>query len=372
MSHVLFISHARGVHGAEAVMVQAVNACAAAGARVTVVVPSIAPDEGLETALVGISRLRLLALPYRASGVSNVRTRLVQVYNIPALLWLNKYVQREQVDTVYSCSSITVLGAALARMTGIRHIWHWHESVDTHFGWNTSLRPLYRRLALRATTLICISHQQQEDWERELGVALSNVQVVYNPMKPIPSKPHDSSLAHKEVRVGFIGHFEARKNIPMLVQAFERLHAEFPDTALWLCGANSEEDRLCVERMTALHEPEIKVLPQTADVAAFYHQIDILVLPSWRETMPLVVPEAMQAGVCVLQTDRSGMKERIEDGTESLFFPPDEPDTLHALLVRCMDANYRKNISEAGQKKAMQLIKNESFGQQIQSLICAS
>lgn len=371
MSHVLFISHARGVHGAEVVMVHALKACVAAGARVTLVVPSIAPDEGLEAALTGIPNMQLMALPYRAAGVNRARTLLVQAYNIPALLRLNHYMQREQVDTIYSCSSITVLGAALARMTGTRHVWHWHESVDTLFGWNPSLRTLYRRLALRTTTLICISHQQQEDWEKVLGVTLSNAQVVYNPMKPVLSQPLASSLAHEEVRVGFIGHFEARKNISMLVQAFERLHTEFPNTALWLCGANSRQDRLYVEGMTALRAPEVKILPQTDEVAAFYHQIDILVLPSWRETMPLVVLEAMQAGVCVLQTDRSGMRELIEDGTESLFFPPDNPDALYALLVRCMDAAYRSTIAHAGQKKALQLIDNGSFDRQIQSLLCA-
>lgn len=371
MSHVLFISHARGVHGAEAVMVQAIKACADAGARVTVVVPSLAPDDGMEAALAGVASLRLMALPYRAAGVSRMRTACVQAYNLPSLLLLAGYVRREQVDTVCSCTSITVLGAALARLTGTRHVWHWHESVDTHFGWNPSLRTLYRRLASRATAIICISRRQQAEWEQELGATLPNAQVVYNPMKPIPPKPLNTP-AHEGVRIGFIGHFEARKNIRLLVQAFERLHSKFPDTALWLCGANSDRDRLEVERMTALHEPEITILPQTADVAAFYHQTDILVLPSWRETMPLVVPEAMQAGVCVLQTDRSGMKELIEDGKESLFFSPADPDSLYALLVRCMDAAYRSTIARAGQKRALQLITNGSFDRQIQSLLCVS
>ena len=73
MSHILFISHARGVHGAEAVMVQAIKACAAKGARVTLVVPSIVPDEGLEEALSGIS-VQVLPLPYRAAGVHALRT----------------------------------------------------------------------------------------------------------------------------------------------------------------------------------------------------------------------------------------------------------------------------------------------------------
>jgi glycosyltransferase involved in cell wall biosynthesis len=86
--------------------------------------------------------------------------------------------------------------------------------------------------------------------------------------------------------------------------------------------------------------------------------------------MPLVVMEAMQAGVCVLQTNRSGMKERIEDGKESLFFSPYEPDTLLRQLQRCMNPDERQQIASAGQKKVMQLIQNESFDKEIQNILC--
>ena len=369
MSHVLFISHARGVHGAEAVMVQAVKACAATGARVTVVVPSLTPDEGMEAALAGIENLHLMALPYRAAGLSAWRTMCVRVYNLPALLQLAHYVRREQVDTVYSCSSITIIGAALARLTGTRHVWHWHEPVDQRFGWHPSLRRLYRTLVSCAEAIVCISHQQQAEWEKELGIAFTHAQVIYNPIKRIDVQ---QPTPHEGIRLGFIGHFEERKNLSLLVHAFERLHANYPNTSLSLCGALSERDHQYIEAMTGLRAPEVTVLPQTAEVAAFYSSIDILVLPSWRETMPLVVLEAMQAGVCVLQTDRSGMKELIRENEESMFFSPAEPDNLYALLVRCMDTEYRKRIAAAGQKKAMQLVQNQSFNPSIQHLLCVS
>ena len=367
MSHVLFISHARGIHGAEAVMVQAIKACAAKGARVTLVVPSIVPDEGLEEALSGLS-VQVLPLPYRAAGVHALRTLLVRAYNAYALSRLKAYVKTQQVDTVYSSTSITILGAALAQVTGIRHIWHWHEPVDQRFGWHRSLTALYRRMAQEASTIICISHAQQTEWEQTLGMALPNAQIVYNPIKRIETRTKE---AHEGIRLGFIGHFEERKNLPLLLRTFEKLHIAYPEMSLWLCGAISDKDRLYVEKMTELRSPIVNILPQTSEVAQFYHQIDILVLPSWRETMPLVVLEAMQAGVCVLQTDQSGMKELIEDGKESLFFSPEDEGGLFQLLSRCMDTAYRRKIAEAGQEKALYLVKNQQFDKQIQTLLCA-
>lgn len=367
MSHILFISHARGVHGAEAVMVQAIKACAAKGARVTLVVPSIVPDEGLEEALSGLS-VQVLPLPYRAAGVHALRTLLVRAYNAYALSRLKAYVKTQQVDTVYSSTSITILGAALAQATGVRHIWHWHEPVDQRFGWHRSLTALYRRMAQEASTVICISHAQQTEWEQTLGITLPKAQIIYNPIKRIETRTKES---HEGIRFGFIGHFEERKNLPMLLHAFEKLHIAYPETSLWLCGAIGERDKAYVEQMTALREPDIQILPQTADVASFYNAIDILVLPSWSETMPLVVLEAMQAGVCVLQTNRSGMTELIADRKEALFFSPEDEDCLSALLTQCMDTDHRRKIALAGQKKALQLVNNTSFDDQITKLLCA-
>ena len=367
MSHVLFISHARGIHGAEAVMVQAIKACAAKGARVTLVVPSIVPDEGLAEALRD-TPVQILALPYRAAGVHAFRTLLVRAYNAYALSRLRAFVKSEQVDTIYSSTSITILGAALAQATGVRHIWHWHEPVDQCFGWHRSLTALYRRMAQETSTIVCISRAQQTEWEQTLGITLPNAQIVYNPIKritPCSIEPHEG------IRLGFIGHFEERKNLPLLLRVFEKLHIAYPETSLWLCGAINEKDRLYVNTLTTMRSPIVNILPQTSDVASFYSAIDILVLPSWRETMPLVVLEAMQAGVCVLQTNRSGMTELVADGQESLFFSPEDEAGLSALLTQCMDTDYRRKIALAGQKKALELVNNTTFDQQIQTLLCA-
>ena len=370
MKHILFISHSRGIHGSETVMVQVIRACAAQGTRVTVAVPSIARKEGLDEVLQSIPGVTVRALPYRSAGVHCIRTLLVRLYNLRALGQLRRLVQRETVDTIYSNTSVTILGADLAALTGVRHVWHWHEAADARVGWHPSLQGLYRRKAQQADTIICISRQQQQEWEQALAMPLTNVRVVYNPIKRICPLKSEEADTHTDVRIGFIGHFEPLKNIGMLVHCFESLHAQYPATSLWLCGAMNEQDCAYVETMTDLREPALHILPQTNHVEIFYHAIDILVLPSWCETMPLVVMEAMQAGVCVLQTNRSGMKERIEDGKESLFFSPYEPDTLLRLLQRCMDPDERQQIASAGQKKVMQLIQNESFDKEIQDILC--
>ena len=351
-------------------MVQAAKACAARGTRVTVVVPSIVPDAGMEKALQGIRHLQILPLPYRAAGGDMLRTHLVRIYNWRALASLARFVEREGVTTIYSNTSITILGAELALRTGIRHIWHWHEPVDERFGWHFTMTEYYQRLAKAADTIVFISQQQKSEWSAELNLPLTNAQIIYNPIKRIAFTPETRHAFHRGARIGFIGHFEERKNLPLLLQAFTSIHDHEPETTLCLCGALDERDRLYIEQMTDLREPVLTIMNQTPEVAKFYNRIDILVLPSWSETMPLVVLEAMQAGVCVLQTNRSGMSELLEAGTETLFFSPDRPEELEHLLLQCLDEDYRLSIAQAGQQKALQLVNNQSFDDQITRLLC--
>ena len=330
--------------------------------------PSIIKDEGLEAQLKSIQGVIIKPLAYRAAGGSWMRTEIVKMYNMCAVWHLQRFIKEEKVDTIYSNTCITILGVQLARWSKIRHIWHWHESPQVWFEWNNLTKAIYKNFIRYAETIICISQAQLREWERILGIDIKNASVIYNPIKSI--KLAERNEAEDVVRVGFIGHFEKLKNIETLVKSFEVMHEKEKNTRLILCGAKDDADKVYGEKMTSLKAPDLEILWQTNDVTSFYNSIDILVLPSWYETMPLVVLEAMQAGVCVLQTDRSGMKELIEDGKESLFFAPDDADTLSAYLMRCMNADYRRQIAEAGQKKALQLLKNQQFDQQIQTLLC--
>lgn len=363
MSHILFISHARGAHGAEIVMTQALRACTARGARVTLVVPSLVPDEGLEAMLADIPNLSVLCLPYRAIGGHALRTLWVRAFNSPALRRLIAYVRQEAVDTIYSSTSITILGADLARRTHVRHVWHWHEAVSSLYGWHPSLRPLYRRAVQQAQVLF-ISRLQQEEWTKALGLAITGT-LVYNPIRSFAVQEKE---AHKGLRIGFIGRWEKRKNIPMLLHIFARFHRINPQSGLWICGAQDEAER---QRWEQTYPQEgVSFMLHTNDVAAFYSRLDLLAMPSISESWGLVAVEAMQAGVAVLCTDQSGLKEYYTDGVDCLFLPPTDEQAWIEALVRYSDEHERKTIALAGQKKTLQLINHSSFDAQITLLLC--
>ena len=106
----------------------------------------------------------------------------------------------------------------------------------------------------------------------------------------------------------------------------------------------------------------------TSDVEKVYADLDIFVLPSLSETMPLVVLEAMQAAVCVIQTNQSGMTELMQDGEQCLFIQPDDKNSLYDALTLCMDDNFRTTIATRGQLFANQWIKQNDYGRSIMAV----
>lgn len=347
--HIVFVNHTRELHGSEQVMMETLRQCRANGWRVTLVLPKNRPEGGLEQAIGNDAEI--LYLNYKNSGEGWLRTLAIELYNLLAVIRLARWISRNKVDLIYSNTSVTLLGIEAARWTRVPHIWHWHESPSREFGWAESSMSILRYWRKYSTRILFISKTQQEMWEKVLGDGhMDNARVIYNPVRTIHATEKELS---KTVRIGYVGGFNERKNLSWLIQTVKEL-AQTYNIRLDLYGAKeAREDGI------------IHIHPFTNDIASVYANMDIFVLPSWSETMPLVVMEAMQAGVCVIQTDQSGMKELMHDGRECLFICPSEKESLCNVLIRCMDATFRDEIAARGQQFAKQWMEQNDYQRNI-------
>ena len=346
--HILFVNHTRALHGSERVMLETLRSCRAQGWRITVVLPKNKPDEGLAQALK--NEADILYLNYKNSGEGFLRTLAIELYNLPAVIRLSRWIRQNHVDLIYSNTSVNLLGIEAAKRTHTPHIWHWHEVPDKTFGWSKASIRFLRYWSRFSNRLIFISKTQQQLWERTLEIQIPSAQVIYNPVRAIHSKP----TPHKGLNVGYIGSFAIRKNLPLLIQTVTDL-AQDHNIHLHLYGATTPYANTSV----------LTVHPFTEDVATAYANLDIFVLPSWSETMPLVVLEAMQAGVCVIQTVHSGMTELMQDGQQCLFIHPEDPDSLRNALIRCLDNDYRTQLATCGQQFAAQWLAQNNYAHDI-------
>jgi glycosyltransferase involved in cell wall biosynthesis len=89
-------------------------------------------------------------------------------------------------------------------------------------------------------------------------------------------------------------------------------------------------------------------------VAALLSRSHALVLPSFQETLPMAVAEAMAAAVPVVATRAGGTPELVEHGRTGLLVAPGRSDELaDALGTLLADDTLRRQLGAAGRAKAV-------------------
>lgn len=148
-------------------------------------------------------------------------------------------------------------------------------------------------------------------------------------------------------RVLFVGRFEARKGIDVVLGAMERILDAVDDVELVLIG----EDRplepgqplfgaswLGAHRDAPWADRVIAVGPAGDDeLHQAYADADLVVLPSRYESFGLVMAEAMMHGKPLVSTRAGGIPEVVRDGVDGLLVPPGDVAATAAAIQRLLD-----------------------------------
>ncbi len=138
----------------------------------------------------------------------------------------------------------------------------------------------------------------------------------------------------------FVGRLVGDKGINELVEAFERLNTEYPETRLLLVGRQEPElDPLKHETIAKIdHNKNIEVVGQQSDVRPWLASADVFVFPSYREGFPNVVIEAGAMGLPSIVTDINGSREIIIEGRNGSIVPPRNAMALEAAMRRFVES----------------------------------
>ena len=141
----------------------------------------------------------------------------------------------------------------------------------------------------------------------------------YNPRvrivgNSVPDRFTGFSPASDKIRFGFIGSFIPVKGLDLLVEAYRRIHAEFPGTELHIAGLVSIGigERL---RAETAEDDSITWYGEVQGDAkqAFFDSIDVVCVPSLDEPFGLTVLEGAMYGKAVVTTDHTGAKYVIDE-----------------------------------------------------------
>jgi glycosyltransferase involved in cell wall biosynthesis len=242
-------------------------------------------------------------------------------------------------------------GVPTARWAGIRHlVYTSHSSQSSPFSWRQAcLAGLMRLVRGR----VAVSAAAKDLFTQNYRVSPRTVEVIYNGVDCARFRPSpEPAPAITNVTVGFCGVFRSEKRLPLLIEAFASLHGRGLASRLLLVGDGPvmSECRQLVQRL-GLGEAVVFAGEQT-DVRPFLEQMDLVVLPSSREAMPVAVLEAMALAKTVVACAVGGIPEIIDDGISgSLLRSGEVGEWSDALARLAADPDLRRRLGDGARHR---------------------
>ncbi|MCH8274726.1 MAG: glycosyltransferase family 4 protein [Armatimonadetes bacterium] len=231
--------------------------------------------------------------------------------------------------------------------------------------------PLWKRFIRSflsmADVLVCLSPKWKQFFSGlDLGL---RIEVIYNPVDPDFRAAVDSAEPEKfcGVRVLFVGAVCEPKGVPELLDALETLMEERADLAARIVGHKQypgHYERIVAKHGRMKHRDRIALTGPKfgAELAAEYKSADLFALPSHFEGVPMVIMEAMAAGLPVVATRVGGIPDIIRDGEHGFLVEPRSVGELAEALARLIDdAGLREKIGRRNRAEAVEKYSAEAF-----------
>ncbi|RYB92560.1 glycosyltransferase [Nocardioides glacieisoli] len=210
--------------------------------------------------------------------------------------------------------------------------------------------------APRADIVVSLTESMSRWLAGRLGGAAPELLVIPN---PLPGTPQARSPLDQKTFVT-AGRLAPEKQFEHLVDAFWRIHEEIPGWTLTIWGDGPRADNLAAQVRKLGLEDRVLLPGSTQDLAAEWAKASVAVLASRGEGYPLVLQEAMSAGVPPVSYDcPSGPREMITHDADGLLVPPASKAAMAAAMLRiATDDALRERLGAAA------LTRSERWGGQ--------
>ena len=290
--------------------------------------------------------LGTLALAMR-SGAPGTRNRLWQLFYFAEAVLLAEQLRRRGTGHLHAhfvnvACSVAMLAA---------HLLHRPYSFTMHgpleFD-NVEQHGIAGKVQ-RAAFVACISDfcraqlmrlVPASDWPR--------LHVVHCGVQPDTYAGADRPAATGPIEIVTVGRLAPMKGFSVLLDAMAELHADDAAVHLTIIGDGPERERLEARAQNGAVTFTGALGP--AEVADRLRRADVFCLPSFAEGVPVVLMEAMAAGLPVVATTVMGIPELVRPGA-GILVPPGRADALaEALRVYIADPGARERDGAAGRE----------------------
>jgi glycosyltransferase involved in cell wall biosynthesis len=266
---------------------------------------------------------------------------------------LRRLIREERFDLVHAHIYASAAAAAIAVLgTGVPLV----VTEHTEALWQGRRdRWASRRVYRRAEHIIAVSSAIRRRLIERDAVPPERITAIHNAVIPASGAP--PGALPDDLRagplVGVVARLQPEKGVADFLKAATRVSASLPESRFLVAGDGPlREELLALAERLGVGE-RVRFLGYRADARALIGLLEVLVVPSLTEGAPLIVLEAMAAGIPVVASAVGGIPDQIRHDREGLLVPAGDPAALgETLLELLQDPGRARSLGEAGRRRA--------------------
>ena len=285
---------------------------------------------------------------------------------------LRKLLRGERFDLVHAHVYSSAAASALATLgTGLPLVVTEHtEALWQGRGGRLFSRWMYRRVA----HVIAVSDAIRRRLIERDDVPAAKITVVPNSVPPAreahgDALPLPAESAGEGPLVGVVARLQPEKGVAGFLKAAAHVAKELPAARFAVVGDGPlREELLALAGRLGVRDC-VLFLGFRPDAQAILGLMDVVAVPSVSEGTPLVVLEAMAAGIPVVASRVGGIPDQIRPGREGILVPPGDARALgDALLDLLRDPERARRMGEAGRLRTATEFSHESMVRKVEGI----
>jgi len=250
-----------------------------------------------------------------------------------------------------------VYASVLSTVTGIPVIATAHGKNYYSDKWRR--RAAYRFVA-RQSVMVAVSNDLKRFLTERIGIPPGSIRVVHNGIdleryavgKEGTAVRDELGIGADQPVVGTVGNLFAVKGQTYLLRACKLVAGVFPGFLLLIAGEGEQLALLEREASELGIGANVKFLGFRDDVPSLLRAMDVFVLPSLSEGLPLSILEALALQKAVVATNVGGIPEIVQNGVTGFLVPPKDLEALaEKIILLLRDPQKAADIGRAGRAK---------------------
>lgn len=209
-----------------------------------------------------------------------------------------------------------------------------------------------------AYRVVGVSEHTTQNLRRHERIPARKLETIVNGIDPAPfaieldrgRKRRELGVAPEGPVLGVAARLTEQKGIGDMLRALPAVLARFPTATLLVAGEGPIEATLKADAASIGVADHVRFLGPRLDIPEILKVLDVYVLPSLWEGLPIALLEALAAGCPVVASRVGGVPSVITDGVNGTLVRPRDPAELSAAISGLLDSpDRRRSHAEAGQ-----------------------